>query len=201
MEAIAHNKSFAKKVGIPQSVGEHFSQADKGKKFSEGGRSDIQTVNKKKTDHGKTALFKGGGMASEKIQKEMNKQLPKGISKSGIMPESKQMGMLGMKKGGMMMGKMAMGGKASDKAHEMKQAKMLSKMAKEESTEAKGMKKGGVASSMSAKMGKVKDTMSARKSAPKEQAVGSAKMGSVKRMSFAKGGGIESKGKTKGKVC
>jgi hypothetical protein len=160
MEAIAHNKSFAKKVGIPQSVGEHFSQADKGKKFSEGGRSDIQTVNKKKTDHGKTALFKGGGMAGEKIQKEMNKQLPKGISKSGIMPESKKMGMLGMKKGG--------------KA----EARM-----------------------MPAKMEKVKDTMSAKKSAPKEQAVGSAKMGKVKNMSFSKGGGIESKGKTKGKVC
>jgi hypothetical protein len=66
-----------------------------------------------------------------------------------------------------------------------------------------GMKKGGKAEArmMPAKMEKVKDTMSAKKSAPKEQAVGSAKMGSVKRMSFAKGGGIESKGKTKGKVC
>lgn len=65
-------------------------------------RADRQEINKKKTDHGKEALFKGGGMASAgaKIQKEMNKQLPKGVSKSGIMPESKSMGMLGMKKGG-----------------------------------------------------------------------------------------------------
>jgi hypothetical protein len=65
-------------------------------------RADRQTINKKKTDHGQEALFKGGGMASTgaKIQKEMNKQLPKGVSKSGIMPESKSMGMLGMKKGG-----------------------------------------------------------------------------------------------------
>ena len=37
MEAIAHNKSFAKKVGIPQSVGKEFSEADKGKKFKQGG--------------------------------------------------------------------------------------------------------------------------------------------------------------------
>ena len=43
--------------------------------------------------------------------------------------------------------------------------------------------------------------MSAKKGAPKEQSIGSAKMGKVARMGFAKGGGIESKGKTKGKVC
>lgn len=37
MEAIAHNKAFAKKVGVPQSVGEEFSNADKGKTFKQGG--------------------------------------------------------------------------------------------------------------------------------------------------------------------
>ena len=37
MEAIAHNKAFAKKVGIPQSVGKDFSNADKGKTFKKGG--------------------------------------------------------------------------------------------------------------------------------------------------------------------
>ena len=37
MEAIAHNPGFAKKVGIPQSVGKDFSNADKGKSFSKGG--------------------------------------------------------------------------------------------------------------------------------------------------------------------
>jgi hypothetical protein len=37
MEAIAHNKAFAKKVGVPQSVGQDFSKADKGRKFSKGG--------------------------------------------------------------------------------------------------------------------------------------------------------------------
>jgi len=37
MEAIAHNKAFAKKVGIPQSVGQEFVEADKGKKFKQGG--------------------------------------------------------------------------------------------------------------------------------------------------------------------
>ena len=37
MTAIANNPSFAKKVGIPQSVGKDFSAADKGKTFNKGG--------------------------------------------------------------------------------------------------------------------------------------------------------------------
>jgi len=37
MAAVANNPSFAKKVGVPQSVGKEFSTADKGKKFSIGG--------------------------------------------------------------------------------------------------------------------------------------------------------------------
>jgi hypothetical protein len=37
MEAIANSPSFAKKVGVPQSVGKDFSNADKGKSFSKGG--------------------------------------------------------------------------------------------------------------------------------------------------------------------
>jgi hypothetical protein len=37
MAAIAHNPGFAKKVGIPQSVGQEFNKADKGKTFKKGG--------------------------------------------------------------------------------------------------------------------------------------------------------------------
>ena len=37
MEAVAHSKSFAKKVGIKQSVGKEFAAADKGKTFKSGG--------------------------------------------------------------------------------------------------------------------------------------------------------------------
>ena len=37
MEAIAHSPSFAKKAGVPQSVGKDFSNADKGKSFKRGG--------------------------------------------------------------------------------------------------------------------------------------------------------------------
>ena len=37
MAAVAHSPSFAKKVGIPTTVGKDFMTADKGKKFKEGG--------------------------------------------------------------------------------------------------------------------------------------------------------------------
>ena len=40
MEAVAHNPSFAKKVGIPQKVGKEFARADEGKKFKGGGLYD-----------------------------------------------------------------------------------------------------------------------------------------------------------------
>ena len=37
MAAVANNPAFAKKAGVPQSVGKDFSTADKGRKFSKGG--------------------------------------------------------------------------------------------------------------------------------------------------------------------
>ena len=37
MAAVANNPSFAKKVGVPQSVGKDFNNADKGKTFKRGG--------------------------------------------------------------------------------------------------------------------------------------------------------------------
>ena len=42
MSAVAHNPSFAKKVGIPQSVGMDFNKADKGKTFKGGGMNDMK---------------------------------------------------------------------------------------------------------------------------------------------------------------
>ena len=37
MAAVAHNPAFAKKAGVPQSVGKDFNEADRGRKFSKGG--------------------------------------------------------------------------------------------------------------------------------------------------------------------
>ena len=37
MAAVANNPAFAKKTGVPQSVGKDFNEADKGRKFAKGG--------------------------------------------------------------------------------------------------------------------------------------------------------------------
>jgi len=127
MEAVAHNAAFAKKVGVPQSVGKDFSAADKGKKFGSGGytRADIQKVNKPKTDHGKMAFFKEGGkiMATKSsaiTKAKMGTVRTAAPSRDGIATKGKTKGTmismkggapLGMKKGGMTK-KMAYGGKA-----------------------------------------------------------------------------------------
>ncbi len=63
MDAVAHNPAFAKKAGVPQSVGKDFSSASKGMKFGSGAktRADSQKVNNPKTNQGKQELFKKGG--------------------------------------------------------------------------------------------------------------------------------------------
>ena len=116
MAAIAHSPAFAKKVGVPQSVGKDFNDADKGKKFGSGGktRADIQKVNKPKTDHGKMAFFKEGGsiMATKSngiTKAKMGTVKTAAPSKDGVATKGKTKGTmismkgstpLGMKKGG-----------------------------------------------------------------------------------------------------
>ena len=56
MEAVAHNPSFAKKAGVPQSVGKDFSMADKGRKFRSGGMAGCGT--KKMKVGGKVGMHK-----------------------------------------------------------------------------------------------------------------------------------------------
>ena len=121
MAAIAHNPAFAKKVGVSQSVGKDFDEADKGKKFGSGGmtRPDVQKVNKSKTDHGKMTFFKEGGkiMATKNngiTTAKMGTVKTAAPSKDGVATKGKTKGTmismkgstpLGMKKGGMAKGK------------------------------------------------------------------------------------------------
>ena len=88
MQAVAHNPAFAKKVGVPQSVGKEFSNADKNRNFSKGGDTMASKMNS-----GFMAM-----MAKKKGAQEG--------SKADITSDKKQM--MGMKKGGVT--KMAKGG-------------------------------------------------------------------------------------------
>jgi hypothetical protein len=92
MEAIAHSPSFAKKVGVPQSVGKDFSKADKGKTFKRGGEM--------ATKMGKPTMKAGMSMAKD------------GMKRPTPMADTSMMGGMGMKKGGMAK-KMAGGGLSS----------------------------------------------------------------------------------------
>jgi hypothetical protein len=111
MAAVANNPKFAKKAGVPQSVGKEFTEADKGKKFSsgDGTRVDRQGVNKPKTNHGDSALFKKGGQTmatkmGKPVMKPGMSTAKDGMKKPTPMAKTDMAGsMMGMKKGGMPM--------------------------------------------------------------------------------------------------
>ena len=100
MAAVANNPAFAKKAGVPQSVGKEFSNADKGRKFSKGGDTMASKMNpgfmammKKKG----TSKMAGGGVAASK----MGAVKTAAPSKDGIAEKGKTKGkMIAMKMGG-----------------------------------------------------------------------------------------------------
>ena len=106
MAAVANNPSFAKKVGVPQSVGKDFNQADKGRKFSKGG--DMKKMNMGGyADGGMTMVNKGGKMVPSFAADGKGKIAKGGIATSlkahAAAPASKAHG---MKKGGVAPSKM-----------------------------------------------------------------------------------------------
>jgi hypothetical protein len=77
MAAVANNPAFAKKAGVPQSVGKEFSNADKGRKFSKGGDMKSENMMMKK---------EGRGMAKADMAK---KGMPAALAKHAAKPASK----------------------------------------------------------------------------------------------------------------
>ena len=135
MAMVANNPAKAKQMGIPQSVGQEFAQADKGLKFAKAptaGRPDLQKVNKPDTRHGKSQLFKEGGRIMAKVGNGITKEKMGSVktaapSRDGLAEKGKTKGKMptmaggkvlgtkvssgsGMKSGGM--AKMKKGGKA-----------------------------------------------------------------------------------------
>lgn len=110
MAAIANNPKFAKKVGIPASVGEDFVKADEGRSFKKSGG----LLMKKQMMFGKDMSDKMGramkGASPDKMGRAMGKVAPKqpramgmsGMAKKRIPMSMGDMGgMMGMKKGGL----------------------------------------------------------------------------------------------------
>ena len=98
MAAVANNPSFAKKVGVPQSVGKDFTTADKGRKFSKGGDTMASKMNP-------------GMMAMMAKKKGATKMAGGGMPMKDGKPA-----FIGDGKGAMKKGGMANGGSASKRA-------------------------------------------------------------------------------------
>ena len=104
MAAIAHSPSFAKKVGVPMSVGKDFTAADKGRKFSKGGEMaskmnpGFMAMMSKKKGAAPDALAKHAAKPASKA----HKGLKSGGAVDGIASKGKTKGtMIKMKNGGM----------------------------------------------------------------------------------------------------
>ena len=98
MAAVAHSPSFAKKVGVPQSVGKDFSNADKGRKFSKGGDTMA------KMNAGMMAMMakKKAGAKAEMPMKKMSSGGSASSRADGVATKGKTKGtMIKMNKGGM----------------------------------------------------------------------------------------------------
>jgi hypothetical protein len=90
MEAVAHNPLFAKKAGVPQSVGKDFSEADKGRKFFKGG--DMKKMNMGGyADGGMTMVNKGGKMVPDFAADGKGKMAKGGMAKGGMKHEDVKM--------------------------------------------------------------------------------------------------------------
>ena len=125
MAAVANNPAFAKKAGVPQSVGKEFNQADKGRKFSKGG--DMKKMN--------MGGYADGGMAKADMKQD------KGMMQKAV---NKHEGRLHK---GSAMTKLAKGGMAASKMGAVKTGKTPDGIATKGKTKGKmiTMKSGGKA--------------------------------------------------------
>jgi len=100
MAAVAHNPAFAKKVGIPVSVGKDFNKADKGRKFKKGGVMKHEDIKEDMPMMKKVA--KQEVKAHEKSMHKMAKGGSASSRADGCAVKGKTKGtMIAMKNGGM----------------------------------------------------------------------------------------------------
>jgi len=152
MAAVANNPAFAKKAGVPQSVGKDFNQADKGRKFSKGGDimatkdsgfdDDVKNVKRNLyMEKGDDKVYSqvrnmGPGMARRRLEE-------RGVDTKGMIGNRANPDDLGSYKKGGNVKKMNMGGYADGG---MTMVKKGDKMVPDFAADGKGkMAKGGMA--------------------------------------------------------
>jgi hypothetical protein len=90
MAAVANNPSFAKKAGVPTSVGKDFSAADKGRKFSKGG--DMKKMNMGGyASGGLNMVNKGGKMVPDFAADGVGKMKKGGMAHEDVKMDKKMM--------------------------------------------------------------------------------------------------------------
>jgi hypothetical protein len=182
MAAVANNPAFAKKVGISKSVGEEFMKADKTKKFKNGDLVEVDSdknpgLSKLPTEvRNKMGYMKKGGMA---MKKGMHKMADGKMMKNSDMPKKK----------------MNMGGMA-DMAQDKKTVKKAVGMHEKQ---LHGGKKSDLAKLKHGGRIASKGEHSVQKQSKRGAEMVKMKSGGMAKC--ARGGGIEVRGKTKGKIC
>ena len=174
MEAIAHSPEFAKKAGVPQSVGKDFAAADKGRKFKEGGVMKHDDVKEDK------ALIKKAFRMHDKQEHK----------------DGKGTNLAKLKKGGMAMKKYDAGGSVNGK-------KLPNSMPGDVGEGSNKHRKFGESKAQDTGLtrGKQLGTGGVKSPIETEKNIKSVNKGlKMKASSFAKGGGIEVRGKTKGRM-
>jgi hypothetical protein len=144
MQAVANNPKFAKKVNIPQSVGEEYSKESKmyNKKMMNGGKV------KKMMDGGKVKkMMMGGPVADAAGARAMDPRMAMAME-----AQRRQAAAGGMKEGGSVKNKLEELGRVdAEKAYTTKGKRNLKDEKKRvvKEIKKKGMKKGGMVSSAS----------------------------------------------------
>lgn len=197
MALVANNPKAAKRLGIPKSVGEDFMKADKGKKFKEGGMALFKGKETKSEEMKEAKAVKSGKISPAQYAKgEAKEGHGKGAMKKGMALKSGKLSAKayaseheGMKKGGCVK-KYAEGGTvASDK----KPAESAyDKRIREEALQEMRDKK------MREKMGTAYDKARENSLGAPEKKMRKGGMCGTKK--YARGGGIEVRGKTKGRM-
>jgi hypothetical protein len=175
MALVANNPKAAKRLGISKSVGEEFMKADKGKKFKEGGML-------KEVDSSENP-----GLS--KLPTEVRNKM--GYMKKGGMAKKYAKGGCATKSDAKMIAKKEVKGHESS-MHKMKKGGM-----------AKGYAKGGIIEKGSKEKYASKAAMmkhEKKESKAEEMKEHGMKKGGMCGGKYARGGGIEKKGKTKGKL-
>jgi hypothetical protein len=179
MEAVAHSPGFAKKVGVPQSVGKDFSAADKGRRFDGGG--DVSTEDRSTINAAEEQGFRFNPdqmTAAEENEAEIRQALAEAKNDSQKLKIYKARSM-----------------SAAEKARADKAAKEAQE---NEDSAVEGMKKGGKVKKSSDKKWIAKAAKKPGKMGQRARLAQTSK--GFKEGGSIRGGGCESRGKTRCKI-